>query len=157
GSLAAQLGGSRVAVTSVVSDPNADPHEYETNSTTARSFAHANYVVLNGAGYDSWGDKLLAANPAAGRTVLTVATLLGKKDDDNPQFWYNPASVNAVVVQMAKDLTKLDPADGTYFKQQLGQLQDKLAGYQNQIAAIRRQFDGTKVAATEDIFEYLAQ
>ena len=156
GSLASQLGGSHVQVTSIVSDPNADPHEYESSTANARAFAGANYVVLNGAGYDSWGDKLLSANQKPGRKVLTVATLLGKKDGDNPHFWYSPTYVNAVVAQMDKDLIALDPADAVYYKQQLTHLQATLAGYQNRIASMKQQFGGTKVAATEDIFEYLA-
>src|SRR5580692_6779134 len=61
GSLVSQLGGSRVSVVSVVSDPNADPHEYESNANTAKIFTTASYVILNGAGYDSWADKLLSA------------------------------------------------------------------------------------------------
>jgi zinc/manganese transport system substrate-binding protein len=157
GSLAAQLGGSKVQVTSIVSDPNADPHEFETSTKNAREFAAANYVVLNGAGYDSWGDKLLNANPNTKRKVLTVAALLGKKEGDNPHFWYNPAYVNEAVAQMEKDLIALDPKDAGYFKQQDQKLQVSLAGYQNRIQSIKQQFGGTKVAATEDIFAYLAQ
>ena len=90
GSIAAQLGGAHVSVTSIVTDPNADPHEYESNTADARAFATARYVILNGAGYDTWGQKLLDANPADGRMVLTVADLLGKHEGDNPHFWYNP-------------------------------------------------------------------
>ncbi len=156
GNLVGQLGGSHVQVTSIVSDPNADPHEYETSTATARSFAAAKYVVLNGAGYDSWGDKLLGANPVAGRKVLTVAALLGKKNGDNPHFWYDPAYVNTAVAQMDKDLIALDPANAAYYKQQLQHVQMALRGYQNRIASIKQQFAGTKVAATEDIFVYLA-
>lgn len=157
GSLVAQLGGSKVNVTSIVSDPNADPHEYESDTKDARAFATAKYVVLNGAGYDSWGDKLLSASPNSGRKVLTVANLLGKKDGDNPHFWYNPAYVNKVVAQMDKDLIALDPSDKSYFQQQDQKLQASLAGYQSRIASIKKQYAGTKVAATEDIFAYLAQ
>src|SRR5689334_18571977 len=57
GSIAAQLGGSHVSVTSVVTNPNADPHDYESSSLDARAFATADYVILNGAGYDDWGSK----------------------------------------------------------------------------------------------------
>lgn len=156
GSLLTQLGGSRVHVTSIVSDPNADPHEYETNTADARAFATANYVVLNGAGYDSWGNKLLSASPNNNRTVLTVASLLGKEDGDNPHFWYNPTYVNTVIAQMEHDLIKLDPSDTTYFQQQYSMLQSSLAGYQKRIASIKHQFGGVHVAATEDIFAYLA-
>jgi len=157
GSLVSQLGGSKVHVLSIVSDPNADPHEYESNSGDARAIATANYVILNGAGYDSWGNKLLSASPNSSRKVLTVATLLGKKDRDNPHFWYNPSYVNKVVYQMEQDLISLDPGDKGYFEQQYTNLTASLAGYQDRIVSIKHQFGGTKVAATEDIFAYLAQ
>jgi zinc/manganese transport system substrate-binding protein len=156
GSLAAQLGGSKVKVISIVSDPNADPHEYEVNDNDAREFAKANYVILNGAGYDSWGDKLLAASPNPKRQVLDVATLLGKKDGDNPHFWYSPNYVNRVVDQMEQNLISIDPSNKTYFVDQYKTLSASLAGYQQRIATIKAQFAGTKVATTEDIFAYLA-
>ncbi len=79
GSIVSQLAGKAGNVTSVVTDPNADPHDYETSSDDARRFAGATYVVLNGAGYDTWAQKLLSGNPNPKRKVLTVATLLGKK------------------------------------------------------------------------------
>src|SRR5271156_506700 len=73
GSLVSQIGGSHVQVLSIVSDPNADPHEYESNSTDARAVATANYVIENGAGYDSWMDKLIGASSDPNRKVLDVA------------------------------------------------------------------------------------
>src|SRR5216683_7036910 len=93
GNIATQLGGSKVNVQSVVTDPNADPHEYESNTNDARAFADANFVILNGAGYDNWANKLLSANPNSQRTVLIAADLLGKKTGENPHFWYNPVFV----------------------------------------------------------------
>lgn len=156
GSLVSQIGGSKVHVLSIVSDPNADPHEYGSNTTDARAIATANYVILNGAGYDSWGNKLLSASPNSSRKVLTVATLLGKQDGDNPHFWYSPSYVNKVSAQMEQNLISLDPGDKGYFEQQYATLQSSLAGYQDRIASIKHQFGGTTVAATEDIFAYLA-
>jgi zinc/manganese transport system substrate-binding protein len=86
GSIASQIGGSHVSVTSIVRDPNADPHEYQASVATARLFASAQYVILNGAGYDTWAQQLLQANPVSGRKVMTVADLLGKHEGDNPHF-----------------------------------------------------------------------
>ncbi len=156
GSLISQLGGDRVNVTSIVSDPNADPHEYETNANTAKIFATANYVILNGAGYDSWADKLLSAASNPDTKVLDVADLLGKKDGDNPHFWYNPAYVNQVIAQMENDLISIDPSNASYYKEQYVALQETLAPYQNRVASIKQQFGGTPVACTESIFVYPA-
>jgi len=156
GSLITQLGGNEVAVTSIVSDPNADPHEYESNANDAKLFATANYVVLNGAGYDSWGDSLLSASNNPNRKVLVVATLLGKKEGDNPHFWYSPDYVNQVIAQMESDLISIDPKDTAYFQAQYKTLQSSLAEYQNRIGNIKHDFGSTKVASTESIFVYLA-
>jgi zinc/manganese transport system substrate-binding protein len=156
GSLVSQLGGTHVSVLSVVSDPNADPHEYETSTTDARAIAAADYVIVNGAGYDSWADKLLGAGGNTGRRVLRVADLLGKKEGDNPHFWYSPTYVNQVVAQMEQDLITADPTDADYYRQQYAALQSSLAGYQDQITSIKQQYSGTKVGATEDIFVYFA-
>ncbi len=156
GNLVSQIGGSHVQVLSVVSDPNADPHEYESNTSNARAFANADYVILNGAGYDSWGDKLLSAGSKPSRKVLNAADLLGKNEGDNPHFWYNPLYVNQVIEQMEQDLIALDPTNAAYYKENYQTLQSSLAEYQNRISSIKQQFGGTKVAATENIFAYLA-
>lgn len=156
GSLISQLGGSHTRVLSIVSDPNADPHEYESNSTDARAVAAANYVIENGAGYDSWMDKLLDAGSNPHRKVLHVATLLGKKEGDNPHFWYNPAYVNQVVARMEQDLIALDPVYASSYENNYKMLETSLVQYQNRISSIKRQFGDMKVAATEDVFVYLA-
>ena len=147
GSLVSQIGGTHVQVLSIVSDPNADPHEYESNAIDARAVSTADYVIENGAGYDSWTDKLLTAgsnNP--NRKVLNVGKLLGKKEGDNPHMWYNPAYVNQVIAQMEQDLIALDPADAAYYRAQYATLQSNLAEYQGRITAIKQQYGGTEVA-----------
>ena len=156
GSIAAQLGGTHVSVTSIVTDPNADPHEYESNTNDARAFAAARYVVLNGAGYDTWAQKLLDANPVSGRKVFTVADLLGKHEGDNPHFWYDPTYVERVADRITADYKALDPGDASYFTQQRAALAAALKPYHDRIAAIKTKFAGQKVGATESIFVYMA-
>lgn len=157
GSVAAQLGGSHVSVTSIVINPNTDPHEYESSATDARAFATAGYVVLNGAGYDDWGQKLLSANPNQSRKVLTVADLLNKKAGDNPHFWYNPDWVDKVADKITSDYRALDPAHAGYFSQQREAFATALKPYHDAIAHIRATFTGVPVGSTESIFVYMAQ
>lgn len=141
---------------SVVTDPNADPHEYESNSQDAQAMANAAFVIVNGAGYDDWALKLIAASNTPHQVVLNVADLLGKKAGDNPHFWYSPYYVNDTVKAMYLDLISIDPGDTAYFTQQYASLNTSLEQYNARISEIRQQFAGTKVAATEDIFVYLA-
>jgi zinc/manganese transport system substrate-binding protein len=156
GSVAIQLGGSQVTVRSVVTDPNADPHDYQSDTSTARAFATADYVILNGAGYDAWADKLLSANPSSRRKVFTVADLLGRKEGDNPHFWYSPDDVVRVADRIASDLRSIDSADSDYFTAQRSAFTTALGPYLSRISAIRTKFTGQKVAATETIFQYMA-
>ena len=156
GSLISQLGGSRTQVLSIVTDPNADPHEYESNSQDAQAIAGAALVIVNGAGYDDWATKLIAASNTPHQVVLNVANLLGKKEGDNPHFWYSPYYVNDTVKAMYSDLVSIDPADAAYFRQQYANLNASLGIYNARIHEIRQQFAGAKVASTESIFVYLA-
>ena len=141
---------------SIVSDPNADPHEYESNTANARAIATADYIITNGAGYDDWADKLIGAGTKPDAKVLNVADLLGKKEGDNPHFWYSPDYVNQTVKQMESDLISLDPSNAADYEQNYATLQESLSQYQSRIGEIKQQFGGTHVAATESIFEYLA-
>jgi zinc/manganese transport system substrate-binding protein len=156
GSLVTQLGGSHVNVTSVVTDPNADPHDYQSSASNARAFATAQYVILNGAGYDSWAQKLLDANQSSGRKQFDVAKLLGKKEGDNPHFWYSPDYVEKVATQITKDLSAIDSADASYFTQQHATFEAALQPYRDRVTAIKSKFGGQKVAATETIFAYMS-
>jgi zinc/manganese transport system substrate-binding protein len=156
GSLVSQIGGARANVLSIVTDPNVDPHEYEGNAADAQAIANACLVIVNGAGYDTWALSLIAASSSQHQTVLNVQELVGQSSHANPHFWYSPYYVNDTVKAMYKDLVKIDPADSTYYTQQYATLNSSLAVYNARIHEIANKFAGTRVAATEDIFVYLA-
>ena len=156
GSLAVQLGGTRASVQSVVTDPNADPHEYETSTSDARAFADADLVILNGAGYDDWGHKLLDGNPSSHRQVLDVAQLIGKKAGENPHFWYDPGYVVKVAESITAKYKAVDAADAGYFDAQHTAFDTALKPYEERIAEIKSKYSGVPIGATESIFEYMA-
>ena len=156
GSIAAQLGGSRVSVHSIVTDPNADPHEYESSTADARAFADADLVILNGAGYDDWGQKLLDANSSNHRTVLNIAQLLGRQPGDNPHFWYNPSYVVAVADKITAELKTIDPASVAFFDQQRSTFTIALKPYTDRLSEIKSRYAGAPIGSTESIFVYMA-
>ncbi|HEX9036898.1 MAG TPA: zinc ABC transporter substrate-binding protein [Ktedonobacterales bacterium] len=156
-SIAAQVGGARVAVTSIIRDPGADPHSYEPTAQDARAFAQARYVIVNGAGYDPWAERLLAANPVSGRVVLNIGGFLGLHAGDNPHLWYNPDFVTRVVNKIRDDLKTLDPAASAALDQSAyAYLTTGLSQYHQLIATIKAKYSGVPVGATESIFSYLA-
>jgi len=156
GSLVSQLGGTHVHVVSIVTDPNADPHEYESNSANAIAIADASFVIVNGAGYDTWALSLIAADNNPNQKILNVQELIGQSVGANPHFWYSPYYVNDTVKAMYTDLLSIDPTNAAYYQQQYVALNASLGVYNERIGEIKEQFAGTKVASTESIFEYLA-
>jgi zinc/manganese transport system substrate-binding protein len=156
-SIATQLGGSKVTMHTVISDPNADPHEYETTTADARYFAEADVVILNGAGYDAWGVRLLAASPSDHRQAMDVAQMLGKKSGDNPHFWYDPSAVVKVADAITARYTSIDSADASYFDQQRTEFTKALDPYTNEIATIKQRYSAAPIGATESIFVYMAE
>jgi zinc/manganese transport system substrate-binding protein len=158
GSIAAQLGGDRVQVTSLITNPATDPHEYEPSASDARALAEAQLVLVNGIGYDPWAAQLLAANPVKGRIVLSVGELVGIKPGGNPHRWYSPGNVQQVVAAVVADYQQLDPPDAPYFERRRVSFETKaLRGYTAELAAIKRRYAGVPVGASESIFAPLAE
>jgi zinc/manganese transport system substrate-binding protein len=143
-------------VLSIVTDPNADPHEYESNAADAIAIANARLVIVNGAGYDTWALQLISASNTPGQIVLNVQELINQTIGANPHFWYSPYYVNDTVNAMYNDLVSIDPTNTAYYTQQYSALNTSLAVYNGRIDQIEQQFGGTKVASTESIFVYLA-
>jgi len=158
GSIASQLGGDRVHVTSVITSPATDPHDYEPTAADARTIAGAQMVIVNGIGYDPWADKLIAANPVQGRVVLNVGDLVGIEPGGNPHRWYSPTDVQRVIDRIVRDYTKVDPKDAAYFKRRQSRFETHgLARYKQLIATIEHRYHGVPVGASESIFAPLAQ
>ena len=158
GSLASQLGGSKVSVQSVIVNPNTDPHSYEPTASDARMLAGARLVVVNGIGYDTWASHLLSANPVSNRTTLDVGALLGLQEGDNAHQWYSPASVQKVIAATVAEYDKLDPPDKTYFAAREHSFESvSLATYNHLRAEIHRRFAGVPVGYSESIFQPLGQ
>lgn len=157
GSLVAQIAGTKADVTSIVTSPAADPHDYEPKPRDARRIASARYVVVNGIGYDGWARKLLDAGGRDGRAVLDVGELVGVRPGGNPHQWYSPTAVRAVVTRVAHDLARLDPDNARYYEERLADLQATgLHDYDALIAEIRNRFGGVAIGASESIVTPLA-
>jgi zinc/manganese transport system substrate-binding protein len=157
GSIAAQLGGTHVRVTSIIDNPNADPHDYEPTTEDARTMASASLAIVNGIGYDPWAGRLLAANPVPGRAVLDVGTLVGVPTGGNPHRWYSPTDVRRVIEAITAQYRKLDPGSVAYFDQRRSSFETMgLADYHRLISGIRTRYAGTPVGASESIFALMA-
>ncbi|HLH87125.1 MAG TPA: zinc ABC transporter substrate-binding protein [Xanthobacteraceae bacterium] len=157
GDVARQIGGPQVAVTSIISSAMQDPHEFEPSPSVARAVVGAQVVILNGASYDPWMDKLLAATSPARRSVIVAADLVHRKPGDNPHLWYDPATMPAVAAQIAGALARHDPMHKDAYRQRLAAFLASLVPIDDAIRTIKSQYGGTPVTATEPVFGDMAR
>jgi zinc/manganese transport system substrate-binding protein len=157
GDIARQIGGDRVAVTSIMSNPDQAPHLFETTPSIVKQIADAQIVIFNGADYDTWMEKLLKAAPRPGRLTVHVAALTGHKAGDNPHLWYDPSVMVAVARLLEADLAKADRAHGKDYGARLAAFEASLKPINDKIAAIRAKYAGAPVTASEPVFGYMAQ
>ncbi len=156
GSIAAQLGGGKVSVQSIIVNPDTDPHSYEPTASDGVALARSQMAIVNGIGYDRWASKLIAASPSSSRKVLNVGDLLGLVEGDNPHQWYSPSAVRRVIDRIVADYKQLDPKDSAYFDRQRARFETRSLGeYDRLIAAIRARYGGVPVGYSESIFQPL--
>ncbi len=155
GDIASQLGGSHVQVTSIITDPTADPHLYESNANNAAAVGSADIVVTNGVGYDDFMDKLLGASKNQNRQVLNAATILGVGDDANPHLWYDIPRVHEVAARIAAGYESKDPDHKSNYEANLKSFDRSLQPLLAVIGTIKQKYSGTPVAYTEPVPGYL--
>jgi zinc/manganese transport system substrate-binding protein len=157
GEVAQAVGGDRVAVVSILNDPNVDPHEYEPTADASRAVAEAQVIVYTGIGYDDWMDRLIRAN-TSGRAKLTVAVgsgLLGRTAGDNPHVWYDPAAMPGLAVKLADLLGQLDPANALEYRDRARSYIAALTPMNDEIARLKQPAP-VAIDASEPVFDYMA-
>jgi zinc/manganese transport system substrate-binding protein len=155
GGVAQEIGGDRVSVTSILNNPDQDPHLFEVSPAIIRQIAAAQIVVYNGADYDPWIEKLLKVTAKPGRVTIVAADLTGKKAGDDPHLWYDPATMPAVASALAAAFAAADPAHRADYAARLKAFLASLAPLNEKIAAIRGKYAGTAVTASESVFGYM--
>lgn len=155
GDVVKQIGGSAVAVTSILSNPDQDPHLFEASPSVARSLSGARLVIYNGIDYDPWMPKLLRAAKAPNRRTIVVAELAGKQSGDNPHIWYDPAIMLTAAKSIAATLSDLDGAHAAEYSRNLAKFEQSLQPVQAKLATLHARLAGTPVTATEPVFQYM--
>lgn len=156
GDIARQVGGSHVTVTSFLNDPNVDPHQFESSVQNAIMVSNASIVIENGAGYDAWMDKLLAASPNSKRIVLVGANIAGTRLPDNPHIWYDVHNMIMVAQAVDASLKKVDAPHAASYDQNLQTFISSATQIIQKMDEIKGKFAGTPVGLTEDIYLYQA-
>lgn len=155
GDAVSRVGGDLVSVSSILNDPNVDPHTYESSTQNAQQVADATLIVENSLGYDAFLDHLMSASPNGDRKVIDVQKLLGLPDGSNPHVWYDPATMPKVARAVADDLEAIKPDSKTIIEANLATYLASFSPLTAKIAEIKAKYSGTAVAYTEPVSGYL--
>jgi zinc/manganese transport system substrate-binding protein len=156
GDVTAQIGGARVSVTSVLSDPNADPHLFEPGTQNGLAVAKARVVIQNGAGYDDFMGRLESASPSGSRIVVTIADVLGVHGRDaNPHLWYDVPRLPQIARAIAAGLEKADAKHADAYRAGLARFVKSLRPLDEEVRRVRTRYAGRPVAYTEPVPGYL--
>lgn len=151
-----QIGGKYVSVSAVMSNPNTDPHTFESSPRVAQAVSRAGLVVQNGLGYDSFMGRIERASPDPERKVIDVQTLLSKPDSTpNPHLWYSPSTMPVVARAIGDDLAAMDPSHRAYFEANVTSFVASLGPWRQALAALKASYRGAPVATTEPVADYM--
>jgi zinc/manganese transport system substrate-binding protein len=155
GSIAMQIGGEHVSVTSVISDPSTDPHLYDSGAKDASAITNANIVIVNGLGYDDFMDKILGASQNNQRTVIRVSEVVGAQAGDNPHLWYDISRIGLVATTIQQKFSAADPANSAAYVQNLKDFLDGVQPLLATVQTISTTYAQAPVAYTERVPGYL--
>ncbi|MHA6624137.1 metal ABC transporter solute-binding protein, Zn/Mn family [Pseudonocardia sichuanensis] len=183
GSIVEAVGGDRVSVESLIYDPAADPHSYESTPADAAAVAGARLVVTNGGGYDDFVTQLVEASGAT-PTVVEATEVSGLEPAEehaegedhaaeehaaeehghehehgafNEHVWYSLPAMQALATRLATDLGAADPAGAAEFTANAEAFNGQMAELLTRAEAIGAARPGTRVAVTEPVPGYLVE
>ncbi|GKS81203.1 ABC transporter substrate-binding protein [Ligilactobacillus pabuli] len=157
GEVARAVVGKKGTVTSIINQPNVDPHDYDPTPKTAKTVAGSQLVIANGLGYDSWMNNLVKTNDSQAKYLKVGENVAGKKSGDNPHVWYDPQTMPKLARKIAQVLGKKQPKDRAYFEKNAQKYIDSLQPMQDKVAALKKvaqQTNNKNVYVSEPVFDY---
>lgn len=150
GEVAQQVLGKYGTVTSVINDPNVDPHDYEPTTQIGKTVAKADIVIANGAGYDAWMTKLAKAQPDT--TMITAAKVVGVKNGENEHIWYKPQAMKLMANALVKQFGKRDPQHQAAYRRNAKHYIESLKPLDQAVAQLKTLSRGQSAIVSEPVF-----
>ncbi|MFM9610517.1 metal ABC transporter solute-binding protein, Zn/Mn family [Streptomyces niveiscabiei] len=161
GDITRQIAGDKAAITSVISDPDQDPHSYEANTQNQLALSKAKVVIENGGGYDDFIGRMLKSGGNSSAEVIDAVQVSGhtapKGGELNEHVWYDFPAVAKIADRIAAALGKADPADAATFTRNAGAFKAKLTPLEAKEADIKKGHGGEAIGITEPVPLYMTE
>ena len=174
GNILETVGGDNISVTAVINRPSQDPHSYEATARDKLAVSEADLVVLNGGGYDTFMEQLVADAGIDSADVLNAVEISGLEEHDdaagheedhdhaghshgsfNEHVWYSPAAMGLLAEAAAERLSTLDPDNAEGYRDNAATFNSGVEDLLADLDADKAAAGNREVAVTEPVPEYL--
>jgi zinc/manganese transport system substrate-binding protein len=161
GDLAREVGGDRVAVTTIVA-PNGDAHTFHPTPADARRLGNAKVLVINGLGLEGWMARLQEASDfrgiviTASKGVKPLEMLEHAKKLTDPHAWQNLQNGKLYVANIRDGLIAADPDGKATFTANAANLATEIDKLDAEVRASIGKLppERRKIITTHDAFGY---
>jgi zinc transport system substrate-binding protein len=135
-------------------------HDYSLTTGDMKRFVDADIFVANGAGMESFLDKVIAQYPDLKVAQLSEGIPLIKgqgNEGDNPHVWVSISNAIAQVKNLCKDLEKFDPAHKDIYQKNTDEYVSKLEALRQKMHVALDKYKGKGIVTFHEAFPYFAQ
>lgn len=156
-SIARDIGGDHVELTTILTNPNVDAHGFEPQVADVAALDTADIEMVNGAGYDEWATRSVRKS---GEILVSAAQSAGVHVGQNPHLWFNAHARTMMARNYTAALTRLRPSARQYFDHRYHQWLVREQKLENRMNALRRTTEAGSqpdYVASEAVAWYLAR
>ena len=135
-------------------------HDYTVTPDDMKKLAGAQVFIANGAGMESFLDKVIAQYPKIKIATLSEGITLikgGGDEGDNPHVWVSVSDAMAQVKNLGKALAQYDPANAKAYKKNTAAYVAKLESLRKRMHQALAPFKGESIITFHEAFPYFAK
>lgn len=127
--MAAQIGGAKAQVINIM-PAGTEPHDFEPTAQAMAKMQNSRLIILNGGGFEAWGDNLKKNIDSEKTKIITAATESDAPAAGNtdPHLWLSPLPAKNLVDKITQGFAQADPVNKNYYQANASALKNELDG-----------------------------
>ncbi len=133
-------------------------HDYSVTAGDMKNLENADIFLFNGAGMETFLDKIAGKYPGLKTAELSKGiSLLKNSEDVNPHVWVSVSNAAVMTENCVKALTEADPENAGNYKSNGEKYIRKLKTLESEMKSGLAQFRGRKIITFHEAFPYFAK
>lgn len=134
-------------------------HDYTLNADDMKRLEKADLFLINGAGMESFMDKIVQRFPSLKTAELSngIGLIRGESGEANPHIWVSVANMISMTHTCADILSANDKAHEAEYRRNEKRYAAELSSLKAEIDAAMKAFKGRKIVTFHEAFPYFAK